>query len=118
MSTQGFKLDLLRIERIKAQVERGEEISAEDIAYIRETFEAIVEAFQPLLDAVRKSAMSLADLIAASKAQAAASDSVIDKSKAAEQRAALYEPLVAAVSRRGVNNMADVVRRAGRERRQ
>lgn len=114
MSAQGFKLDVLRIERIKDQLDRGEEITAEDLAYVRECFEVLMEILRPLLDALKKDAKLLATAIAASRERVQAAEQRV---QAAEQRSALYAPVVAAVSRRGVNNMADVVRRAGRERR-
>lgn len=115
MSAPGFKLDVPRILRINAEADRREEISAEDIAYLRECFEVISEIFEPLVEAYKKAVISLAEAVSAAKEQAAtsSSSSVIEQIQAAERRAAIY----ASTARPGVNNMTDVARRAGRARR-
>jgi len=49
--TKPFKLDVVRILRIKDQADRGEEISAEDVAYVRECILAIAAAVRPAIEA-------------------------------------------------------------------
>lgn len=116
MSAEKFKLDVLRLERIRLQAERGEELSAEDVAYVRECVLQLAALLKPFVEAyvraVKSLAKSLAESIATAKKQAATNGSVIEKIEAAERRAAIY----ASPARPGVNNMADVVRRTGRER--
>lgn len=50
--TKPFKLDVVRILRIKDQVDRGEKISAEDVAYVRECVLAIAAAVRPAIEAI------------------------------------------------------------------
>ena len=52
--TTPFKLDVVRILRIKDQVDRGEKISAEDVAYVRECILAIAAAVRPAIEAIVK----------------------------------------------------------------
>lgn len=49
-----FKLDVVRIERIKAQLDRGEKLSDEDREYLRECVRVFVEMIPPLIKAIRK----------------------------------------------------------------
>lgn len=52
--TKPFKLDVLRIERIKAQLDRGEKLSDEDREYLRECIRVFVEMIPPLIKAIKK----------------------------------------------------------------
>ena len=52
--TKPFKLDVVRIERIKDQLDRGEKLSDEDREYLQECIRVFVEMIPPLMKAVRK----------------------------------------------------------------
>lgn len=45
--------DSARLGRIKAQIDRGEEISAEDVEWFRDSFLALLEALKPVVQALK-----------------------------------------------------------------
>lgn len=53
-NTKAFKLDVTRILLIKDQVDRGEELSAEDVAYVKECVLAIAALLRPAVEAMGK----------------------------------------------------------------
>lgn len=65
-----FRFDFARLERIKDQIERGEEISAEDVEYVREFIRVVVAVLEPVMKAIGAAVKEFAQRIAQLKAPA------------------------------------------------
>lgn len=63
-----FRFDFARIERIKGQIDRGEEISAEDVEYVKECIRVIVAVLEPAIKALRVAVREFAQRITQMKA--------------------------------------------------
>jgi hypothetical protein len=53
MTTPDFHVDRDHVERIRAKIERGQQVSAEDIAYVQDCIRALTDALRPVVDALR-----------------------------------------------------------------
>lgn len=63
-----FRFDFARLERIKDQIDRGEEISAEDVEYVREFIRVVVAVLEPVMKAIGAAVKDFAQRIAQIKA--------------------------------------------------
>lgn len=65
-----FRFDFARLERIKDQIDRGEEISAEDVEYVREFIRVVVAVLEPVMKAIGAAVKDFAQRIAQIKVPA------------------------------------------------
>lgn len=59
-----FRFDFARLERIKDQIDRGEEISAEDVEYVREFIRVVVAVLEPVMKAIGAAVKEFAHRVA------------------------------------------------------